>query len=130
MALTLKGKVVKILPIQQGEGRNGVWKKQSFIIETFGYYPRKICLIAWNERTDVVSSLEIDEEVSVECSIESREFNDRWYTDVRALNISKSTPASISSSSDSEEIHSQPESPSEPPAIEYNEIQDDNDLPF
>lgn len=128
MALTLKGKVIKILPLQQGEGRNGVWKKQSFIIETIDYYPKKICLMAWNERTDVVSSLSINDEVTVECSIESREFNDRWYTDVRALNISKNTVSSTSSI-ESNQTHSQPESLSEPPT-EFTDIQDDNDLPF
>ncbi|HAW57609.1 MAG TPA: hypothetical protein DCX03_01130 [Bacteroidales bacterium] len=129
MALTIKGKVVKILPLQQGEGRNGIWKKQSFIIETLDYYPKKICLMAWNERTDIVSSLSINDEVTVECSIESREFNDRWYTDVRALNISRNIPSSTPSSIESDQSQSEPASSPQPPT-EATDIQDDNDLPF
>ena len=36
------GKIVKVLPLQTGEGKNGQWKKQEFVIETEGKYPKKI----------------------------------------------------------------------------------------
>ena len=42
MALEINGKIIKILPQQSGTGRNGVWKKQDFILETNEQFPKKI----------------------------------------------------------------------------------------
>ncbi len=48
--MQLIGKVVEILPIQSGQGKNGSWKKQDIIIETHNKYPKKICIGFWNEK--------------------------------------------------------------------------------
>jgi hypothetical protein len=34
MALEISGKVIQILPEQTGTGKNGLWTKQDFVIET------------------------------------------------------------------------------------------------
>jgi hypothetical protein len=41
MPLELSGRLVTVLPEQTGNGRNGVWKKQDFVIELAGPYPKK-----------------------------------------------------------------------------------------
>lgn len=88
MSLELQGRIIKILPKQSGEGRNGAWQKQEFVIETTGeQYPRKICCSAWGEKVDTLSRFQINDEVKVGINIESREYNERWYTDVRAWKI-------------------------------------------
>lgn len=87
MDLNIQGKLVKVLPSQSGEGKNGTWIKQSFVIETDDRFPKKICLIAWNERTETLKTLQEGNNLKIEISIESREYNERWYTDVRAINI-------------------------------------------
>lgn len=89
MELSVKGKFVKALPEISGEGRNGRWVKQSFVIETMDQYPKKICLIAWGDKTAAVKNMNEGDEVKAQISIESREYNERWYTDVRAWEIEK-----------------------------------------
>ncbi len=89
MDLTINGKLVKVLEPQSGTSSRGNWTKQSFIIETNEAYPKKICLIAWNERTTLLKDLSPGDELKISISIESREYNDRWYTDVRANTIEK-----------------------------------------
>ncbi|MGC8865455.1 MAG: DUF3127 domain-containing protein [Bacteroidales bacterium] len=89
MDLTINGKLLKVLEPQSGTSTRGSWKKQSFIIETIETYPKKICFIAWNERTELLKELKPGDEVKINFSIESREYNDRWYTDVRANEILK-----------------------------------------
>ena len=32
--MEITGKVIKTLPLQSGEGKNGIWKKQEYVIET------------------------------------------------------------------------------------------------
>lgn len=87
MALIIEGKLEKLLPKQTGEGRNGPWTKQDFIVETFGEYPKKICFCAWNDKGKDLAAIPVGTPIKVSFSAESREYNERWYTDLKAYNI-------------------------------------------
>jgi hypothetical protein len=84
--MDIKGRVLQLLPLQTGEGKNGTWKKQDFVIETDGQYPKKVCISAWGDKINE-SALKVGNEVNVSFDIESREYNGRWYTDVKAWKI-------------------------------------------
>ena len=86
MAMELKGKVIQLLPLQSGMGRKGQWRKQEFILETQSQYPKKVCLSIWGDKIDQFGVNEGDD-VSVAVDLESREYNGRWYTDVKAWKI-------------------------------------------
>lgn len=86
--MEISGTVVSLLPLQSGQGKNGTWKKQEFIIETPGQYPKKVCLSLWGDKVDE-NKLSIGEKITASVNIESREYNGRWYTDVRAWKIAK-----------------------------------------
>ena len=88
MALEIIGKVVKILPKQSGVSKNGAWSKGEFVIETMEQYPKKVCISAWGDKSDVLEQqCAVGKTVKVGFQIESREFNDKWYTDIRAWRI-------------------------------------------
>lgn len=89
MNLEIEGKVFKILPEQTGEGRNGPWQKQDFVIETLGEFPKKACFSAWNERTQAVKELQPGDMVKVSFSVSSREYMEKWYTDLRMWRLEK-----------------------------------------
>ena len=84
--MEITGRIIQLLPLQTGQGKNGVWKKQDFVIETDGQYPKKVCISAWGDKVSE-SVLVVGKEVTVSFDIESREFNGRWYTDVRAWKV-------------------------------------------
>lgn len=86
--MEITGTVVSLLPMQSGQGKNGTWKKQEFIIETPGQFPKKVCLSLWGEKVDE-NRLNVGEKITASINIESREYNGRWYTDVRAWKIAK-----------------------------------------
>ncbi|MCW5910194.1 MAG: DUF3127 domain-containing protein [Cyclobacteriaceae bacterium] len=86
--MDISGTVVALLPQQSGQGKNGVWKKQEFILEQPGQYPKKVCLSLWGEKVDE-NRLTIGEKITASVNIESREYNGRWYTDVRAWKITR-----------------------------------------
>ncbi len=91
MELQLEGVVREILPLQEGEGRNGRWRKQSYVLETQGgQYPKLVCMMAWGDRIDQFN-LKVGENVTASIDIESREFNGRWYTDVKVWKVEKKT---------------------------------------
>ena len=85
--MELKAKVVQLLPLVTGEGKNGQpWKKQEFILETDGQYPKKVCASIWGDKInmDVIKEGNI---VNLSFDLESREYNNRWYTEVRGWKI-------------------------------------------
>ena len=83
MSLELTGKIVDLLPIQEGEGKNGPWKKQNIIIEYGDKYLRKACISLWGELATQEKSI-VGKEAEVSINFESQENNGRWYTEVKA----------------------------------------------
>jgi uncharacterized protein DUF3127 len=86
--MDISGKIVQFLQVQTGQGKNGPWKKQDFILETGDQYPKKVCIAVWGDKIDM-SNIKTGEAVDVSFDIESREYNGRWYTDVKAWKITK-----------------------------------------
>lgn len=84
--MELKAKLTQLLPLQTGEGRNGPWKKQEIIVETDGQYPKKVCFPLWGDRINP-NILVVGNTLNVSFDVESREFNGRWYTDLRVWKI-------------------------------------------
>ncbi len=85
--MELEGRVVSILALEGGTSAKGSWKKQSVIIETLTDYPKKVCITVWGDKTASLNSLHAGDIVSMSVELESREFNGKWYTDVRAYRI-------------------------------------------
>lgn len=94
--MEISGTVVSILPLQTGQGKNGVWKKQEFIVEVPGQYPKKVCMSLWGEKVDEIK-MAVNDKITASVNIESREYNGRWYTDVRAWKIVKQNNNATSS---------------------------------
>ena len=85
--LNISGIVLNILPLQSGTSKAGnQWQKQDFILETGGQYPRKVCICLFGDNVTKFP-LAVGQSVTASVDIESREFNARWYTDVRAWNV-------------------------------------------
>jgi hypothetical protein len=82
------GKLIQKLPMQSGIGKTGnSWQKQEFVIETMEQYPRKVCANLWGDKTASLETLNIDDKVVMSFDLESREFNGKWYTDVKAWKL-------------------------------------------
>lgn len=96
--MELAGKIVTILPLVTGQGKNGPWKKQDFVIETDGQYPKKACFSLWGDKIDQARLTE-NMMVTVYFDVESREYNGRWYTEMRAWKVSSGGQAPQQSSS-------------------------------
>lgn len=86
--MELIGKIVQVLPLQSGTSKAGnPWQKQEYILETLGtQYSRKVCFNLFGDNVNKFP-LQVGQEVTVSIDVESREFNGRWYTDVRAWNV-------------------------------------------
>ena len=83
--MEITGKIVEILPAQIGTSQKGEWKKQLFILETMDQFPKKICIESWNDKLPL--TVDPSKAVKVYFDIESREFNGKWYTNLKAWKI-------------------------------------------
>lgn len=84
--MNVKAKLVLLLPLQTGMGKNGEWKKQDIIVETNEQYPKKIHISIWGDKINE-KQLFVGNELDIYFDLESREFNGKWYTDIRAKKI-------------------------------------------
>ncbi|MBK1704531.1 DUF3127 domain-containing protein [Halochromatium glycolicum] len=84
--MEITGKITQVLPEKSGTSARGPWRKQEYILETAGDYPKQVCFMVWGDRIDQFAIRE-GQELRVSFNLESREFNGRWYTDVKAWRV-------------------------------------------
>lgn len=143
MALELVGKLVKILPEVTGQGKNGPWNKQEFVLETLDtQYPKKVCMTAWGDKAGDLKQFADGDMVKATFSPESREYNERWYTELRAYRIETGDGGSAGNdgggggyaapASRPAPAAQRPAQPSQPAGMPFNTTfeDDSNDLPF
>jgi hypothetical protein len=110
-------KLIQILPLQTGEGKNGPWKKQDIIVESPGEYPKKVCVSAWGDKISQ-DLLQVGKQLNISFDVESREYNGKWYTDVKAWKVESVGTSTGNAIPDIQE----PNIPSQP--------EEGDDLPF
>jgi len=62
------------------------------VIETQCNYPKRVKIRAFNANVDNIR-LEMGKDYRLSVDLESREFNGRWYTDIRCWRADVETPA-------------------------------------
>ena len=88
LTLEISGKIIELLALKSGQSANGEWRKQEYVLEIDGQYPKKICFMAWGDKIDQFN-IQQGETIEVSIDLESREYNGRWYTDVKAWKVSR-----------------------------------------
>ncbi len=94
--MEISGTVIDIMAEVNGQGKNGMWRKQEFILETPSQYPKKVCISLWGDRIDQ-AALQKGDAVTASIDLESREYNGRWYTEARAWKVEKTGGAMAAS---------------------------------
>jgi hypothetical protein len=122
--MEITGKIVQLLPEQSGQSSRGTWRKQEFILEVPGNYPKNICISMWGENIDSFG-IKQGEDITVSIDIESREYNGRWYTNVKAWKVARPEL-----NNDGPQETSWPEPSDQLASGENQEGGDFDDLPF
>jgi hypothetical protein len=86
--MEISGRITELLPEKSGQSARGPWRKQEYVLETEGQYSKKICFMVWSDKIDEFTIKE-GENLVVSIDIESREYNGRWYTDVKAWQVTR-----------------------------------------
>ncbi|MCQ2218093.1 MAG: DUF3127 domain-containing protein [Paludibacteraceae bacterium] len=87
--MEVTGRIIAVLPLQSGTSARGEWKKQDYVIEHSldQQYPKKMSFNVWGDNIEKFN-IQQGQEYTVSFDIDCREYNGRWYNDIRAWRVS------------------------------------------
>lgn len=92
--MEITGKIIAVLPERGGISKTGnEWKTQEYVLETQEQYPRKVCFNVFGSDKIAQFNIQAGEEMTVSFDINAREYNGRWYNDIRAWKVERGTAA-------------------------------------
>lgn len=127
--MEIQGKVVRLGNLTEGTSPRGAWRKQELIIETIEQYPKQVCLVCWGDRVAEAQNFTPGQTIKAQISIESREFNGKWYTDVRPFRFDIEMPQQAQPMQQAQEFAA-PQPQNNIPVTEYFATDNGDDLPF
>ena len=131
--MEIQGKVVRLGNLTEGTSPRGAWRKQELIIETIEQYPKQVCLVCWGDRVAEAQNFTPGQTIKAQISIESREFNGKWYTDVRPFRFDIEMPQHAQPMQQPMQQASEfaaPQPQNNIPVTEYFATDNGDDLPF
>ncbi len=115
--MEISGRLIKILQEVRGESQRGPWVRGGFVIETDGDYPRQVAFTTFGEdRLAMVKSIPLNTPVVVNFNPESREYEGRWYTDLRCSRIQNYVPGQMPPAATGYAWPAAPQAPAAPAA--------------
>jgi hypothetical protein len=86
--MEIQGKLSQVLPIESGTSKAGKdWTQQTIIVEVGDQYPKKIAIQCASNLIDKIKDYQIGHTITCQVNIESREFNGKYFTSVKAWKI-------------------------------------------
>lgn len=127
----IEGTLQRKLPAQSGRSARGDWAKQEFVLEyPDGNFNSEVCITAWGQ--DKVSELDRFNEgdrLKVSFNIRAREYNGRWYNDLRVWRLAPAGQAAPAPAAVPAAPAAMP--PAAPaPTLDDMPASADDDLPF
>lgn len=82
--MDIKGTIIYASNEISGVSQSGNnWKKREYVLEnTDGQYPRKVAFTCFGDNADRIQ-LKVGDQVDMFFDIDSRQYKERWYTDIR-----------------------------------------------
>ena len=133
--MELQGKVIVETPVRSGTSARGEWKAKDFVIETHDTYPKKLVFSVFGEDRLQRYNIKIGDEILVLFDIDAKEYNGRWFNNIRAYDVRQVDAANYSAGSAVPPVGAQPmsQSGSQAPFPPQPSGMDDgttDDLPF
>ena len=90
--MEITGKIIAVLPERGGVSKTGnEWKMQEYVLETHEQFPKKLCFNVFGADKIAQFNIQAGEEMTVSFDINAREYNGRWYNDIRAWRVERGT---------------------------------------
>jgi len=96
--MELTGKIIAVMEAKSGisQRTGNSWMTQEYVIEVPGTYPRRCMFNIFGEDRIKQFNIQAGEELTVQFDIDAREYNGKWYNDIRAYNVVRQQQQSVS----------------------------------
>lgn len=126
--MELKGKIINVLEERSGVAKASgkPYRVAQYVLETIEQYPKKMMFEVFGDDKINQMNIQVGEELTVSFDVDSREYNGRWYNQIRAWKVEReanqTTQSSVSPIENNESIN---------PFLEgHDSNSDDSVLPF
>ena len=85
--MDLQGKVIAVLPVVKGEGKNGAWCMQEAVLETDDRYPQKLLFEIWGDENIQKANVNVGDTIAVKWDVLASERNGKWYGKNKAYEV-------------------------------------------
>ncbi len=126
--MELTGKIIAVLEARGGIAKSSgnPWKIQEYVIETIEQYPHRMCFSVFGEDKINQFNIQLGDDLTVSFDINAREYQGRWYNDIRAWKVERVSAGQASSQQQAQAATSSPT-----PIQTFESSDSDNeDLPF
>lgn len=142
--MELAGKVIAILEARTGVAKTtgNPWMIQEYVIETHEQYPRRMSFNVFGEDKIRQFNIQLNEEINVFFDINAREYQGRWFNDIRAWRIDRVTqgevpaagsslPTTPTAAGSADSVSGSPIPSAQPiPSVDFTQEETADDLPF
>jgi len=132
--MEIAGKIIAVLEARSGVSKTSgnEWKTQEYVLETQEQFPRRMCFNVFGSDKISQFNIQVGEELTVSFDINAREYNGRWYNDIRAWKvergIAEGQPAPAAADGGASAPAAAPAATAAPTSLESDDPTDD--LPF
>ena len=93
----ISGKFLKMMPKTEGEKDGREWVRTQFAIMTMDNNPKMVAFdVFGHDKVGVVETLQTGNTIVVDYAPESREFNEKFYTNLQCLRIMVASKVEVS----------------------------------
>ena len=87
--MELTGRIIAVMEPRSGvSARTGnSWMTQEYVIEVPGQYPKRCVFNIFGEDRIKQFNIQMNEDITIQFYIDAREYNGRWFNDIRAYNV-------------------------------------------
>lgn len=92
--MEITGKIIAVLEARGGVSRTtgNSWKTQDYVIETHEQFPHRMCFNVFGEDKITQMNIQVGDELTVFFDINAREYQGRWFNDIRAWKVERVVP--------------------------------------
>lgn len=124
--MEFSGKIIAVLPERGGVSKSGnEWKTQEYVIENHDQYPKKMCFNIFGADKIAQFNIQLGEELTVFFDIDCREWNGRWFNDLRAWRVERGQAAASQAGAPAAQA-----APASAAPVDFSATDEKDDLPF
>ena len=86
------GRIIEVMEPKSGKSSKtgNPWMIQEYVLEIPGQYPRRCMFSIYGEERIKQMNVQMGEDLTIQFDIDARQYNGRWYNDIKVYNVIRS----------------------------------------